>query len=54
MVPKVYGIGNPLIDIITQITEENLVLLGIHKGTMSDKQVGAVSNGTVERILIPC
>ncbi|MBL7005532.1 MAG: adenosine kinase [Spirochaetia bacterium] len=34
MVPKVYGIGNPLIDIITQITEEDLALLGLHKGTM--------------------
>ena len=34
MVPKVYGIGNPLIDIITQITEDDLALLGLHKGTM--------------------
>ncbi|MCK5155530.1 MAG: adenosine kinase [Spirochaetales bacterium] len=34
MVPKVYGIGNPLIDIITQITEDDLEVLGLHKGTM--------------------
>lgn len=32
--PKVYGIGNPLIDIIVQVTEQELNHLGIHKGTM--------------------
>ncbi len=32
--PRVYGIGNPLIDIIVRITERELSSLGIHKGTM--------------------
>ena len=32
--PRVYGIGNPLIDIIVQVTEQELEYLGIHKGTM--------------------
>ncbi|MDD3365682.1 MAG: adenosine kinase [Sphaerochaetaceae bacterium] len=32
--PKVYGIGNPLIDIIAQVTEEDLDNLGTHKGAM--------------------
>jgi len=31
---KVYGIGNPLIDIIVQVSDEDLATLGIHKGTM--------------------
>ncbi len=30
----VYGIGNPLIDIIVQVSDEDLSQLGIHKGTM--------------------
>ena len=33
-IPRVYGIGNPLIDIIVRITERELTNLGIHKGTM--------------------
>ncbi len=33
-IPRVYGIGNPLIDIIVRITERELATLGIHKGTM--------------------
>jgi sugar/nucleoside kinase (ribokinase family) len=32
--PIVYGIGNPLIDIIVQVSDEDLSQLGIHKGTM--------------------
>lgn len=32
--PRVYGIGNPLIDIIAQVADEDLSNLGIHKGTM--------------------
>ena len=32
--PKVYGIGNPLIDIIAQVTDEDLERLGTHKGAM--------------------
>lgn len=32
--PKVYGIGNPLIDIIVEVLERDLDLLGIHKGAM--------------------
>jgi len=32
--PKVHGIGNPLIDIIVQVTEHDLDVLGIHKGAM--------------------
>ena len=32
---KVYGIGNPLIDIIVNITDEELHSLGLHKGTMN-------------------
>lgn len=32
--PKVYGIGNPLIDIIVEVSELDLELLGIHKGAM--------------------
>lgn len=31
---RVYGIGNPLIDIIVDIENHDLVELGIHKGTM--------------------
>ena len=31
---RVYGIGNPLIDIIAQVADEDLSNLGIHKGTM--------------------
>jgi sugar/nucleoside kinase (ribokinase family) len=34
MTPKVYGIGNPLIDIIVEVTDEDLQHLGLHKGTM--------------------
>ncbi len=34
MTPKVYGIGNPLIDIIVAVTDEELQHLGLHKGTM--------------------
>jgi len=33
-IPCVYGIGNPLIDIIAQISDDDLQVLGIHKGTM--------------------
>lgn len=32
--PRVYGIGNPLIDIIAQVTDQELDRLGIHKGAM--------------------
>lgn len=32
--PRVYGIGNPLIDIIAQVTDLELERLGIHKGAM--------------------
>ena len=32
--PRVYGIGNPLIDIIVEVRERDLDLLGIHKGAM--------------------
>jgi sugar/nucleoside kinase (ribokinase family) len=32
---RVYGIGNPLIDIIVSVEEQDLVDLGIHKGTMA-------------------
>ncbi len=31
----VYGIGNPLIDIIVSVEEEDITALGIHKGTMA-------------------
>ncbi len=31
---SVYGIGNPLIDIVVQVTEVELASLGLHKGTM--------------------
>lgn len=31
---KVYGIGNPLIDITAEVSFEDLTRLGIHKGTM--------------------
>ncbi len=34
MSPKVYGIGNTLIDIFFNVTDENLIKLGLHKGTM--------------------
>ncbi len=36
----VYGIGNTLIDIITAVSDEELISLGLHKGTMhlTDKQ----------------
>ncbi len=30
----VYGIGNPLIDIIVSVEENDISALGIHKGTM--------------------
>ncbi len=30
----IYGVGNPLIDIIVPVTDEDLSYLGIHKGTM--------------------
>jgi sugar/nucleoside kinase (ribokinase family) len=33
--PRVYGIGNPLIDIIVSVDEQDLTDLGIHKGTMT-------------------
>ena len=32
--PKIYGIGNPLIDIIVNISEDGLNKLGIYKGAM--------------------
>jgi sugar/nucleoside kinase (ribokinase family) len=32
--PRVYGIGNPLIDIIVQVSDTELERLGIHKGAM--------------------
>lgn len=32
--PKVHGIGNPLIDIIVEVSERDLELLSIHKGAM--------------------
>ena len=31
----VYGIGNPLIDIIITANDEDITRLGIHKGTMA-------------------
>lgn len=31
----VYGIGNPLIDIIVSVDEQDIIDLGIHKGTMA-------------------
>ena len=31
----VYGIGNPLIDIIVSVEEQDIIDLGIHKGTMA-------------------
>jgi len=31
----VYGIGNPLIDVFVNVTEEDLSYLGLHKGTMN-------------------
>ena len=32
---KVYGIGNPLIDVIVNVSEEELRTLGLYKGTMN-------------------
>ena len=32
---KVYGIGNPLIDVIVNISDQDLETLGLHKGTMN-------------------
>lgn len=32
---KVYGIGNPLIDVIVNVSEEELRALGLYKGTMN-------------------
>lgn len=32
---KVYGIGNPLIDVLVNVTFEDLQALGLHKGTMN-------------------
>lgn len=32
---RVYGIGNPLIDIIVSVDEQDILNLGIHKGTMA-------------------
>lgn len=32
---NVYGIGNPLIDIIISVEEQDIIDLGIHKGTMA-------------------
>ncbi|WP_320129064.1 adenosine kinase [uncultured Sphaerochaeta sp.] len=32
---RVYGIGNPLIDIIVSVEDQDIVDLGIHKGTMA-------------------
>ncbi len=32
---SVYGIGNPLIDIIVSVEEQDIIDLGIHKGTMA-------------------
>ncbi len=32
--PRVYGIGNPLIDILVDVEDHDLSLLGLHKGTM--------------------
>lgn len=42
--PQVYGIGNPLIDIIVQVTDWDLEQFGIHKGAMHliDEQRRAV------------
>ena len=34
-VKRVYGIGNPLIDIIVSVEEQDILDLGIHKGTMA-------------------
>lgn len=31
----VYGIGNPLIDVIVSVTDDDLETLGLHKGTMN-------------------
>jgi len=33
--PRIFGIGNPLIDIIVSAEEQDLINLGIHKGTMT-------------------
>ena len=37
---KIYGIGNPLIDILSNITNDDLNALSLYKGTMHliDKQ----------------
>ena len=32
---KVYGIGNPLIDVIVNVDDEDLEKLGLYKGTMN-------------------
>lgn len=32
--PRIHGIGNPLMDIIVEVSEDDLDALGIHKGTM--------------------
>lgn len=32
---NVYGIGNPLIDVIVNVSDNDLELLGLHKGTMN-------------------
>lgn len=34
-VGKVYGIGNPLIDVLVNVTFEDLAALGLHKGSMN-------------------
>jgi Sugar kinases, ribokinase family len=33
--PIVYGIGNPIVDIIFQATDEDIEILGLQKGSMS-------------------
>lgn len=43
----VYGIGNPLIDIIVSVEEQDIVDLGIHKGTMS-----LISTDRMEELLV--
>ena len=32
--PKIYGIGNPLIDIVISVDDDDLIQLGIDKGIM--------------------
>ena len=44
---RVYGIGNPLIDIIVSVEEQDITDLGIHKGTMA-----LISKNRMEELLL--